>query len=965
MTKQIIFFTFLCIFSSTVFAAPVNINQIKTATQSFISKRYPATSTKSARSSSSQVNSHLSISKIDPLKSSVSGKTIAFVAELEPSGFTVLRADDLLPVLKLYSDKGTYFDLPPDFLEVMEWELSTELEILNSKVKKDKDFSTTYKKDWDIFLHLTEPNVPTSPISKTETKTAFEEIGPLLSSTWAQSYPYNIHAPSCGGSRVPIGCVATAMAQVMRYHNYPPAISADYTYTDSSGSCNGTYSASDAGLEDYQWENMLLSYSGGSSSAEDQAVAQLMFHCAVTVNMDFDSSGSGSYSHNVPPALRTYFNYNCDNVSDRDYYSDTVWYSKINESLTLQRPAYYAFSSTSGGHAVVCDGCRSGNQLHINFGWGGSDNAWYNMNSINGYKYNHNAVFNMAPKRIELAYQNYTIESDSHDDGHISPGETIGLEIQIANVGGIDAGNVTVSLSTASAYVTINSPSTLSYGAINYGDSATNSTLYEVEIPTNCPAGLEQIQIIMLNGDKSWTNNFYLLVEHLPVINVNPTNFSYEVAGISNVSDSIIVNNSGINDLYVFLFDDISSISTNYIWSDSNTNNGPTYFWRDISALGTSVSLSDNQATELLPIGFEFPFYEKTYSQFSISANGGIEFSTRPPNFANKSLPCGYMDAPPQFIAPFWDDLDPSAGGEIFYYAEANQLIVSWIGVPRLGTETTETFQALLRKNGDVIFQYKEMNGNLESATVGIQGGKYSGYNPPEHAVQIVYNSPYVTNELAVAIRPAGKNSWIEYAPREAIIPPDASNSFYFTCNSENLTGGLYNAKVTIMHNDPTKNSIEISIDLKVIKSDAIVKGNGEIIENDENMPSFSDNTDFGEANIDFEAVTNIFTIENPGTANLTIDNISIISGSSLFHIIESPAYLISPNSSTIFKLSFKPEEVGIFTGQIQFSSSDYFNNPYTFTILGEGIPEPTLFWIFNFGFWIFFLYIKKHQFKK
>ena len=934
MIKQIIFFAFLCIFSTTAFAKTVTVEQIKTVAQSFISKRYPAKSTKSARSFSKNGSSYLAISKIVPLKSVSTGKTIAFVSELVPSGFAVLRADDLLPVLKIYSDSGTYFELPPDFLEVMEWELSTELETLNSELKKDKNFSTIYKKNWIEYL---EP-LPNQPNSKT--KTAYEIIGPLLSTAWAQSYPYNIYGPSCGSS-APIGCVATAMSQVMRYHNYPPAILSDHTYTDSSGDCQGTYSISDAGTNNYDWENMLPTYSAGSNPEQRLAVAQLMFHSAVTVNMDFETDGSGAYSFNVPSALRTYFNYKCDNLLSKGGFSDSAWYSKINDSLALQRPAYYSFRSTSGGHAVVCDGCRNGNQFHINFGWGSSDNAWYNMDSINGYNYNHDAVLNIAPKRIELAYQNNTIKSESHGDGHLSPGETIGLEIQIANIGGINAGNVTATLSTASSYLTINSPSALPYGGINYGDSATNSTLYEVEISTNCPAGLEEIQIIMLNAEESWTNSFEILVEHLPVINVNPTNFSYEVVGISNISDYIIVSNSGIDNLLVYLFDDISSVSTNYIWAASNSSNGPTYFWRDISALGTSVSLSDNQATDLLDIGFEFPFYEKTYSQFSISANGGISFSTRPPNFKNKSLPCGYMDAPPQFIAPFWDDLDPSASGEIFYYSEANQLIVSWINVPLTGTKATKTFQVLLRKNGDVIFQYKEMNGNLESATIGIQGGKYSGYNPPEHAVQIAYNSPFVTNELAVSIHPTGKNPWIEYTPREATISPDDSNSFYFTCNSGSLTGGTYDTKLTLMHNDPTVESIEVSINLKVLKSDIIVKGKGQTISNNQNIPSLSDNTDFGKSEIDIEAITNNFSIENSGTTNLNISNFSLISGSSVFFIAESPISFIPVDSSTTFKLTFQPEELGIFTGQVQFSNSDHLNNPFIFTIVGEGIPEP------------------------
>ncbi len=955
------YFLFTIFFAQLVTAAPLTTHDISNAVSSFVSSRFALVPDKQPSAAANQSVQSFSISKISPL--SQDSKTIGYVTSLKPTGFVLMRSDDLLPALKLYSGSCSYSNLPPDFLKVIAWELSTEIEILDSEIINDGNFSTIYKKEWDILLK-------SSPLNYNQTESEpeddFAELGPLLSTYWNQDSPYNYYAPTASegpGGRAYAGCVAAAMAQILRYHKYPVAISADYTYTDNYDNCRGTHSASDAGLGDYQWEDMPDNL-WGSTTAEQQAVAQLMYHCAVTVNMDFEADGSGAYSQDVPGALRNYFSYSSDSVSYRNYYSDAVWYNKINDSLSLQRPAYYAFRATSGGgHAIVCDGSRNGNEIHLNFGWGGSANAWYDINNVNGGGatwVDHSAIFNIAPKIVDLAYESYIVDSDDNDDGHISPGETVGIDVVIINTGGLDANNVTATLTTASAYVTLNPPTEIFYGRVYEGAGSIGATPYSIEIATNCPAGSETLQLIILNEDKVWTNYFDILVEYLPVIHVNPTNLAFQAVGISNVSKSVIVNNSGISTLIVSLFDDISSGSTNYSWADSSSSNGPPYLWRDISSIGTSVILDDNDITPLISFGFNFPFYGNNFSEFVIGANGGIGLNDKNIYRMNKQLPCGPTYAPAQFIAPFWDDLDPSAGGSIYYYAEANQLIVSWIDVPRKDTNTTETFQTILRKNGEIIFQYNNMNGIVDSATVGIQGGPQTGYNPPEHSVRIAYNSPFVTNERAVAIRPAIDNTWLNYTPKEAIILPEGSNVFNFTCNSENLTGGLYNAKVSLMHNDPTKDSIEVSIDFMVYKPGTLIKGNDQIIDNGENNPSFSDNTDFGEANIVIEAITNLFIIENSGTTNLSIDTVSIISGSSSFSIVEYPASIVPVDSSTELKLEFAPEGVGIITGHVQLTNSDDFNNPYSFSVIGVGVPEPALFWILNFGFWILYFFKRR-----
>ena len=946
------YFLLILFIAQIVCAVPLTTHSISNAVTAFVSSRFVQAQLKNQQTSTT-ANQKFSISEIKTL--SRKSKTIGYVTLLNPTGFVLARADDDLPFTKLYSDSCSFSNIPPDFIEVMEWELSTELEILASAIKKDKNFTTKYKKEWENLLKPSSGSQIT-----TEEEADFNEIGPLISTQWAQGDPYNIHAPSCGGSRVPIGCVATAMSQIMRYHNYPPAIMSDYTYTDNSGSCKGTYSASDAGLGDYQWEDMLLHYSGGASTAEEQAVAQLMYHSAVTVDMNFDSSGSGAYSQDVPPALRNYFNYSSDSVSYRNFYSDSVWYNKINNSLALQRPMYYAFQSTGGGgHAIVCDGCRNGDEIHLNFGWGGHNNAWYDMNYIPDGSYewvDHDAIFNITPKEIFLTYQNYTVINDDNSDGHISPGETVDINVQILNAGGLDAYNVTAVLSTASAYVSVNLPAEISYGRIYKGMSGNGVTPYSIKIATNAPNEYQEMQLVISCDDKTWTNDFNLNVEHLPVIHVNPTNISLDVEGNADVSANVVISNSGISDLLVNLFDDISSGSTNYTWTDSNNSNGPPYLWRDISSIGTAVELGDNDKTAMIPIGFDFPFYGENFSQFIISANGGIGLTEGNVYRSNTKLPCGSTYAPGQFIAPFWDDLDSEGKSSIYYYAEANQLIISWINISRKGTSDKETFQVILRKNGQILFQYRNMNGTLNSATVGIQGGPQSGFNPPKHAVNVAYNIPFVTNNLAVSIRPAVGDSWIDYTPKEALISPEESNVFIFTCNSENLTGGLYNATISVMHNDPTVDSNEISIDFMVYKPTTLVKGKDRIISNGETTPSLLNNTDFGMAEINVEIITNLFSILNSGTTNLFLGDVLLTSGTNFFSILEYSESDVSAGDSTIFKLGFAPEESGIFTGRVQITSSDEFNNPYSFYVIGKGIPEPGIFSIYYFGFWIIYL---------
>ena len=216
-------------------------------------------------------------------------------------------------------------------------------------------------------------------------------VGPLLVTTWDQIAPYNALCPSdpnarpdCNG-RVLTGCVATAMAQIMKYHEHPPQGVGSHSYTHST---YGTLSAN-FGDATYQWSNMPPALTAESSSD----VATLMYHCGVAVEMDYGAEGS-SPTKDVPNALSTYFGYDqsIKHIYQSNYKSDD-WYTILRTELDAGRPIYYSGDNGVDGHAWVCDGYNSENHFHFNWGWGGDylNDAWFLPLITDAYKSN-NAI---------------------------------------------------------------------------------------------------------------------------------------------------------------------------------------------------------------------------------------------------------------------------------------------------------------------------------------------------------------------------------------------------------------------------------------------------------------------------------------------------------------------------------------------------------------------------------------------
>ena len=224
-----------------------------------------------------------------------------------------------------------------------------------------------------------QPKLGAAPMKATRSA-----IAPLCATTWDQSAPYNNLMPTKSGQRTYTGCVATAMAQVMKYHSYPDKGKGSNSYT-----WNGqTLSMNFAGTS-FDWSNMLNSYPGSSSgtSAQRTAIATLMKACGYAVNMEYgvdSDGGSGATSFDIAPALVDNFQYdNAVHTEFRDYYSTDEWEQMMYDNLRSVGPIVYCGVANGGGHCFVCDGYKTDGTFHINWGWSGSYDGYFKLSALN------------------------------------------------------------------------------------------------------------------------------------------------------------------------------------------------------------------------------------------------------------------------------------------------------------------------------------------------------------------------------------------------------------------------------------------------------------------------------------------------------------------------------------------------------------------------------------------------------
>ncbi|UBM62629.1 thiol protease/hemagglutinin PrtT [Candidatus Sulfidibacterium hydrothermale] len=301
-------------------------------------------------------------------------------------GFVILSADRRVYPVIGYAFKGSYspYYQPPAFSDWMKEKKQEIIQIKTSNIQPNQ----TIKNAWS--------NLKTSNENE-------KIIGPLLETTWDQGCYYNASCPEdidghCGHALT--GCVATAMAQVMKYWSFPKHGKGSHTdNTETYGKLTVNF-----GATTYQWSDM-----PDRLDSANNAVATLMYHCGVSIDMDYGPKSSGSHTSYTVSALTDYFYYApTAHFVEKESYSDAQWESLIKTELDSLRPILYrGHKASGGGHSFVCDGYQ-GDFFHFNWGWNGTDDGYFFLNNLSptstrNYSYQQGAVIGTHPLKPDKA----------------------------------------------------------------------------------------------------------------------------------------------------------------------------------------------------------------------------------------------------------------------------------------------------------------------------------------------------------------------------------------------------------------------------------------------------------------------------------------------------------------------------------------------------------------------------------
>ncbi|MCM1312929.1 MAG: C10 family peptidase [Bacteroides sp.] len=209
-----------------------------------------------------------------------------------------------------------------------------------------------------------------------------KDVEPLIQTRWNQDDPYNLLCPITAQGKSMTGCVATGMAQTMKYYEYPERGIGSHTNANAT-SCSANF-----GETTYDWANMTNTYGNYSTDAECNAVATLMYHCGVSVNMIYSAYSSGAAGAMAAQALVNYFGYNKNIiVESRDNVSLGSWKASIFEELNAHRPVMFqgnsAASNEAAGHFFILDGyeAKTG-KFHFNWGWAGMYDGYFEITAL-------------------------------------------------------------------------------------------------------------------------------------------------------------------------------------------------------------------------------------------------------------------------------------------------------------------------------------------------------------------------------------------------------------------------------------------------------------------------------------------------------------------------------------------------------------------------------------------------------
>lgn len=305
--------------------------------------------------------------------------------------FVIVAGDDISFPILAYSFSNGFPSRVPANIDAFLSDLTRELDAaIGQRILQDESVAS----QWDGLMYGT-----MAP------KDASDTVGPLLSTQWDQNQYYNSLCPldsATSSYHTPVGCEAVAMAQIIRFWQYPMNPRGSYSYNSDYGVLGVNFDT-----VEYSYTLMPNQVSSGTPTSQVYEVASLLYHCGISLHMDYGPNGSSATNASARASLVNHFGYSANmSIASKAYYS-TSWNNMLKAELDANRPLIYSGRTSSNeGHAFVCDGYTS-NYFHFNFGWSGWGDGYYLTSAINPtalgvldlgqYNSNQAAIFGIQP----------------------------------------------------------------------------------------------------------------------------------------------------------------------------------------------------------------------------------------------------------------------------------------------------------------------------------------------------------------------------------------------------------------------------------------------------------------------------------------------------------------------------------------------------------------------------------------
>lgn len=313
------------------------------------------------------------------------GEACYYIFNVGETGFVIMAADDNYRPIIGYSDEGIFDvnDMAPALVDYLE---NIRQCVAAAATTNGATFDVA--NDWAML----ENN------GRLVSRHGGRDDDYLVETKWNQNYPYNYFCPEGEGGpggHCYAGCVATAAAQLMRYWCHPLQGQGSHTYYPEDHPEYGPLTAN-FGETIYDWDNMPLQISASSPQVEIDAVATLIYHAGVCVDMNYRPSSSGAVTGRLCETMPQYFFYtNAMENLYREDYSHDAYMRLVMDAIDMNWPMVHR----GGGHAYVLDGYNDNDMVHFNWGWSGSSDGWFNIDE-HGYTEGESVIYNYVPAAI-------------------------------------------------------------------------------------------------------------------------------------------------------------------------------------------------------------------------------------------------------------------------------------------------------------------------------------------------------------------------------------------------------------------------------------------------------------------------------------------------------------------------------------------------------------------------------------